>query len=113
MSGPTGLLNNCQRCKVPSLEEWKDLTPDDRDLFLKNPKQFSSYSSEDYELAEKVADDLRQELGNKANKISIANKGGYLIFEVYAPKDDYDYVTSKNIYKHLGFDVFYYQSGPE
>ena len=98
---------------MPSLEEWKDLTPDERDLFLKNPKQFSSYSSEDYELAEKVADDLRQELGNKTNKISIANKGGYLIFEVYAPKDDYDYVTSKNIYNHLGFDVFYYQSRPE
>jgi hypothetical protein len=98
---------------LPSLKEWKSLTSAERDLFLKNPEQFSSYSSEDYDLAEKVADDLRQELGNKVNKISIANKGGYLIFEVYATKDNYDYVTSKSIYNHLGFEVFYYQSTPE
>lgn len=98
---------------MPSLEEWKALTPTDRDLFLKNPQKFSSYSNVDYELAEKVADDLRKQLDNKVNKISIANKGGYLIFEIFVEKINYDSVISKNIYNHLGFEVFYYKSTTE
>jgi hypothetical protein len=54
---------------MPTLDEWKGLTPADRDLFLKNPQKFTSYSNEDYELAEKVAEDLRQQLDNNVDRI--------------------------------------------
>jgi hypothetical protein len=94
---------------MPTLEEWKHMTTTERGVFLKDPHKFTSYSDEDYELAENVVEDLRQQLDNKIGKVSIANKGGYLIFEIYVEENTYDFVTSKSIYNHLGFDVFYYK----
>ena len=94
---------------MPTLEEWEKLTSVERDAFLKDSTKFSSYADEDYELAEKVVEDLRKQLKNKIGKVSIANKGGYLIFEVYVPGDEYDFVTDKSIYNHLGFNIYYYR----
>ena len=94
---------------MPTLEEWKKLTPEERDAFLKDSTKFSSYADEDYELAEKVVEDLRKQLQDKIGKVSISNKGGYLIFEVYVPSDEYEFVIDKSIYNHLGFNIYYYK----
>lgn len=91
------------------IDDWKSLSDEERNSFLRDRNKFTSYSDNDYELAEFVVADLRKQVVSEMGKVSISNKGGYLILEASVPIENYDEVTDKCIHHHLGFNVYYYR----
>jgi 2',3'-cyclic-nucleotide 2'-phosphodiesterase (5'-nucleotidase family) len=92
---------------MPTLSEWLALTEKQRRDFLEDMERFDSYSEKACELANLVVDNLREKYNLNQAKITVGNKGGYLLIVAVLPAKEYAKIAAKNLEYYLGFNICY------
>jgi hypothetical protein len=94
---------------MPTISEWLALTEKQKREFLEDMERFNSYSDEAYELANSVVSNFREKYNLNQARITIGNKGGYLLIVAVIPRKEYEQLVAENIKYYLGFNICFVQ----